>query len=422
MHKQGVVCERTGHYTQALRWYRRGLNLLRDDDSMAEGTSLRSELSLAFAGVRYRQGKYWEMVRWADEAAVSAEVAGDLASLAHAYYLLDLGTFSLGRPEGERYRELALPIYEQLGDDVGLCNVWNNLGIVDYHAGLWPKALNAYTIACDAAERAGDVVGVATGQNNIGEILTDQGRVDEAVPMFRDALRVFGSAGYPAGVAVAMANLGWAEVLAGSVQTGIEHLERAVAEFAAIGASAFVFSTRVRMVEALVVDSRFAEALELSATLMRTLAEEGDDKPKVQLQRARELGAACDRPGRRGDRGDRRCGSASGRCPVRAGVQRTRPGEPCVDRRRSRRCRRPAALGRNHLRRSGCGGPAPHPVVSPTSPRCESGPLASGAMATPFPPLDGSAPKTQQFDEAPEMGIDPAKRYTATMTRRSARS
>ncbi len=32
-----------------------------------------------------------------------------------------------------------------------------------------------------------------------------------------------------------------------------------------------------------------------------------------------------------------------------------------------------------------------------------------------FPPFDGSAPKQQQFPAAPEMGIDPAKRYTATM-------
>jgi cyclophilin family peptidyl-prolyl cis-trans isomerase len=36
-------------------------------------------------------------------------------------------------------------------------------------------------------------------------------------------------------------------------------------------------------------------------------------------------------------------------------------------------------------------------------------------MPTPFPPFDGSAPKCQQFKEAPEMGIDPSKRYTATM-------
>ena len=32
-----------------------------------------------------------------------------------------------------------------------------------------------------------------------------------------------------------------------------------------------------------------------------------------------------------------------------------------------------------------------------------------------FPSFDGSAPKQQRFDAPPEMGIDPSKRYTATM-------
>jgi peptidylprolyl isomerase len=36
-------------------------------------------------------------------------------------------------------------------------------------------------------------------------------------------------------------------------------------------------------------------------------------------------------------------------------------------------------------------------------------------MPHPFPAADGSSPKTQTFAEPPEMGIDPAKRYTATM-------
>jgi cyclophilin family peptidyl-prolyl cis-trans isomerase len=36
-------------------------------------------------------------------------------------------------------------------------------------------------------------------------------------------------------------------------------------------------------------------------------------------------------------------------------------------------------------------------------------------MPTPFPAFDGSAPKSQKFSEAPEMGIDVSKRYTATM-------
>lgn len=36
-------------------------------------------------------------------------------------------------------------------------------------------------------------------------------------------------------------------------------------------------------------------------------------------------------------------------------------------------------------------------------------------MPTAFPPFDGSAPVSQKFSSAPEMGIDASKRYTATM-------
>ena len=36
-------------------------------------------------------------------------------------------------------------------------------------------------------------------------------------------------------------------------------------------------------------------------------------------------------------------------------------------------------------------------------------------MATAFPPFDGSASKRQEFEQPPEMGIDPNKRYTATL-------
>jgi peptidylprolyl isomerase len=37
------------------------------------------------------------------------------------------------------------------------------------------------------------------------------------------------------------------------------------------------------------------------------------------------------------------------------------------------------------------------------------------ASASIFPPLDGSAPQTQKFSAAPDLGIDPAKRYAATI-------
>jgi cyclophilin family peptidyl-prolyl cis-trans isomerase len=42
-------------------------------------------------------------------------------------------------------------------------------------------------------------------------------------------------------------------------------------------------------------------------------------------------------------------------------------------------------------------------------------PITSLAMPHPFPAADGSSSPTRQFPDAPEMGIEPSKRYTATM-------
>jgi cyclophilin family peptidyl-prolyl cis-trans isomerase len=36
-------------------------------------------------------------------------------------------------------------------------------------------------------------------------------------------------------------------------------------------------------------------------------------------------------------------------------------------------------------------------------------------MPHPFPAADGTSPKTQAFPDTPDMGIDPSKRYSATM-------
>jgi tetratricopeptide (TPR) repeat protein len=287
LHKEGVLRERMGRYSEALRWYRRGLNLIDRSALDDDAAGLRATIALAYAGVRYRQGRFGELVDWAVAAVVNAETANDRAALAHAYYLLDLAMFSMGRDEVVTYRQLALPIYEELGDDVGLCNVWNNLGIVDFHGGRWATALDAYDKARQAAERAGDVVGVATAESNIGEMLCDQGRIDEAIPLFRRVLRVFRSAGYPAGIGVTTANLGWVHVLAGEVDEGMDLLGRAVAVFDELGASAFVFSTRVRKVEALLVQGKCSEALELAESLLGGLDGDAEVKAKVQLQRAR---------------------------------------------------------------------------------------------------------------------------------------
>ena len=61
--KEGIIRERFGRYSDALRWYSRGLQAAEalEPDASAQ---LRFELSLAYAGVKLRQGEYRDCIEW----------------------------------------------------------------------------------------------------------------------------------------------------------------------------------------------------------------------------------------------------------------------------------------------------------------------------------------------------------------------
>jgi class 3 adenylate cyclase/tetratricopeptide (TPR) repeat protein len=265
MVKEAVLRERLGRYTDALRWYGRGLRVI-EGLTTEERAALRARLAVGYAVVRYRQGRLRECVRWAEGAVPDAEAAGDKSTLAHAYFILDNALTDLGRPE-LKYREMALPIYEEIGDLLGQANVLNNLGIDAYYEGDWEGALDLYERSRVARERAGDVVGAATAANNIGEILSDQGRLDEAETLFRQARQVFRNANYPVGVALATSNLGRAAGRAGRIDEATELLSGALDGFRAIRADLFVVETQARMAELLVEAERFEQATALSAAM-----------------------------------------------------------------------------------------------------------------------------------------------------------
>ncbi|HEY2887707.1 MAG TPA: AAA family ATPase, partial [Candidatus Limnocylindrales bacterium] len=189
--KSGIVCERLGRYGQALTWYARGRRELDANGSPAPpdpaAEALRIRLALDVAGIRFRQGRYAVCVREALPAAEAAQRAGERELLAHAWYLLHAAYGVLGSPEAARYRDLPLPIYEELGDLVGQGNVLNNLGIDAYFEGRWDDALDLYGRSKAAKERAGDVSNAATQSNNEAEILSDQGHLGEARTLLANA-------------------------------------------------------------------------------------------------------------------------------------------------------------------------------------------------------------------------------------------
>lgn len=289
--KTGIVCERSGRYREALGWYTRARGLLGPaSDDAAQW--LRIRLALDVAGVRFRQGRYALCVDRALVAAEAADAAGDRPLLAHAYYLLHAAYGDLGSPEVARYRTLALPIYEELGDLVGQGNVLNNLGIEAYFEGRWDEALDLYERSKDAKARAGDVANAATQSNNVAEILSDQGRVNEAETLLRDALRVWSAAGYELGVALATSNLGRAAARAGRHDEALVLLKDADDRFARMGAEGYVDETRARTAECHVLSGRSADAVVVAtATLGRVRHEAAVSVLASQLERT--LGCAA---------------------------------------------------------------------------------------------------------------------------------
>lgn len=246
--KRGTVAERRGRYPEALRWYSRGINRTAAMDG-SERTAALCDLELAYAGVRYRQGRWRDCVHWARLAAAEAEHIADASAQAHAWYLLDISLSSLGLPEAAHYRGRSLPVFEQLGDLVGQANALNNDGVSAYYEGRWREAIDFYERSRLARDRVGDVVGSATQANNIGELLSDQGRLDEARSLFGEAQRTWSAARYPIGVAVATGNLGRVETRAGNYDLALDLLSDAREQFARLGATAFAVEAEVRIFE-----------------------------------------------------------------------------------------------------------------------------------------------------------------------------
>jgi class 3 adenylate cyclase/tetratricopeptide (TPR) repeat protein len=264
LRKTGVVHERSGEYRAALRCYSLARRLAGGGDHSAAIESC--EAAIAYSGVRYRQGRHRECVRWAELATEEATSCDHWPGLAHALYVADLARTTLGVPsDGSALRALA--IYEEIGDYVGQGNVLNNMGIDAYVRGKWQEALDFYTRSAEMRERVGDVIGAATQQHNIAEVLSDQGLYEEAGELFAAARRTWLGAHYPIGLAQVVLSLGLLEVRRGERARAVELLGEALDRCRALGSKVYEFEVEVRLLEADVlageVDGAAARARDL---------------------------------------------------------------------------------------------------------------------------------------------------------------
>ena len=272
--KEGIIRERFGRYPEALRWYTRGLNAL-DDLDPEEQRQMRFELSLAYAGVRVRQGEFADGIEWCKKVTDEANQTSDLPALAHAYHLAHLGHISLRTPERAAFRGLALPIYEEIGDLLGQANALNNMGLDAWYEGRWQESLELYDRSKALRERIGDVVGAATITSNIGELKSDQGYLTTAAELCDEARDVFLTSGHRMLAAVSLSNLGRVRAREGRLDDAGKLLLEALEAFEEIHSSSLVIEAKTRLAELAVFARNPKDALHLADETLAAIEESG---------------------------------------------------------------------------------------------------------------------------------------------------
>jgi predicted ATPase/class 3 adenylate cyclase len=281
--KEGLLrAERLGRYDEAIHWYERGYEVADD--------AARLQLAMAHAAALFRQGEFEDCTRRCHEVVRQANESADLATLAHAYYLLHVLHTMTGSSDRAAFRGLALPIYEELGDLAGQASVLNNLGIEAYYEGRWDDALDLYEQSRDLRRRTGDVTQVAVQTNNIGEILSDQGRLSEAEKLFRQAMHVADASGHELTSQVARSNLGRAAARSGRFDEAVELLEAALHSFREMH-DMFVVETEARLAELDALRGRPRDALERATAMLREAQKAGGLAP-IEALLHRVMGVA----------------------------------------------------------------------------------------------------------------------------------
>jgi class 3 adenylate cyclase/tetratricopeptide (TPR) repeat protein len=245
--------ERMGSYAVALRETTAGVSALDDGSDPADGAEaakLRAQLVVFSAVVRQAQERPRAARALAARGVDMARAAGDQRALARAYMVLDWAQRASGEPHRESYGEMALALYEEIGDTTGIASSTSNLGMERYFEGRWDEAAELYERARTAFLRIGNAVQAAICGANMGELLVSQGRLDEADPVLRDAGRVLRASAFVDGATFAEQQLGRLLARRGETDAAIEVLGAVHAELDAIGQTMTAFEAALHLADA----------------------------------------------------------------------------------------------------------------------------------------------------------------------------
>jgi class 3 adenylate cyclase/tetratricopeptide (TPR) repeat protein len=243
--------ETEARFRAAFRWADQAERTLGDLDG-PEVHVIRGQLATRRARLNYRRARYDEAMSFAN-AAIALSGDDDRPTLAEALEYADLCAVELGLAAGRR-AEQALAIHEELGDLAAQARVQNTLGMLAYHRGEWPKALEHYVASEEADIRCGKLWNAATPAANRAEILADQGRLEEARSALEQAMLTWRGVNAVSMIAFGDYQLGRIAARLGRSEEAMGHFDASRRHFSELG----------ELTEVMVVDALRAEALALA--------------------------------------------------------------------------------------------------------------------------------------------------------------
>ena len=288
--RQAATAIRTGELRRAAIRAQLALHRLDGVDGR-EAAASRARLLVPLSAVRYFQNRYAEGIDLGNRAIREAERGHARDALAEAYKMLDLSLWESGAIELATHGQLALEIYDELGDVRNQALVLNNMGAIAHDRSRWEESSTLYRRGLDLADKIGDRSLGALMKFNLTEILIDRGLYDEAEPLIRGVIRLWRAAGADADVAEAQRELARLLARRGDVEEARTLLDGARTYQVSAGKTAEVLRTDVRRIESLLLEGRPDDAIDLLDQVDR-MAATTDGGRVVETSLARLRGCA----------------------------------------------------------------------------------------------------------------------------------
>lgn len=262
LHKEAILLQRIGKYTQSLAMLSQGLTRVEGIREPAAAT-VRGKITTHYGFTRYLQGRSRDAIRWCTIGVAEASRGSDKRALAMAYNALELAYLQSNRAPDRPYGELAMQTYEELEDLPGQGHAANTLAIAANNAGRWADAVDLFAHAAEIFGRIGDITNESNAIYNRADMLLRQGRFAEAEAPLREVIATARAVDDQELVSLALRELARAYSGMGDHAAAAELLEDADRRFTALSLPHERATLRAAAAEAALRAGRADGALEL---------------------------------------------------------------------------------------------------------------------------------------------------------------